>query len=332
MAIYNNILDLIGNTPLFRLNLNIPYCELYLKLENCNPGRSVKDRAACNMILEAEKEGIIKPGDTIIESSSGNTGVALAMLCAAKGYHFICVVDNHGQEEKIQTLKAYGAIIEHVGKNLPPNYHAAKERVEKVNELCNTYPDTFFINQGDNLNNRQAHYKTTANEIYDEVGMVDFLFSSVGTGGSISGTGKRLKELNPNTKLIAIEPQGSIIFGKPYSPFFQSGAGSAHMIFKNVDFDIIDENCQVSDKEAFNTCRYLAQKKGLLLGGTAGGVVYKAIKYIEDNQCSGVAVAIIPDGGERYFSTVYNDEWMSANDLFDNSINLFLDKYISKEL
>lgn len=329
MTIFKNVEAMIGNTPLLYMPIKSSKCKFYMKLEKFNPGQSIKDRAAKHMLLQAEREGLIRPGDTIIESSSGNTGISLAMLAASRNYRFICVVDNHVPKEKIEILEAYGTTIEYVGKDLPPDYHAAKERVEKIKELCETMPNAFFINQGDNLNNREAHYLYTAEEILAELGPIDYLFVSVGTGGSISGVGRKLKESNPNTRIIAIEPAGSIIFNKPYKPFFQSGSGSARLIFKNIDFSIVDEDYQVTDAQAFNTCRYLARSKGVLVGGSGGSVIYKSIEYLSKLPLvDGTAVAIVPDGGERYISTIFNDHWMSKHNLIDEDINSFLLRYI----
>lgn len=328
MAIYDNVFEMVGNTPLYHMPVKGTDCKVYLKLEMFNPGHSVKDRAARNMLLEAERQGLLKPGDTIIESSSGNTGIALAMLSAERGYSFICVVDNHSPKEMIEVLKAYGARVERAGQHLPPDVHAPQERQALIERLRKTIPNTFYVNQGDNLNNREAHYKTTAEEIVAELGLVDYLVASIGTGGSISGTGRRLKEYNSDTVVIAVEPAGSIIFGKPFSPFYQSGAGSGCLIFKNIDFSLIDEHYGATDRQAFNTCRYFARRKGLLVGGSAGGVIYKTIEYVTSKLCKGVVVALIPDGGERYLSTIYNDEWMVEQDLGDDDVWQFLDKHI----
>lgn len=326
MPVVRSVEELVGDTPLYHLPLKHSPCMLYLKLEYFNAGHSVKARIALNMLFEAEKEGRLRPGDTIIESSSGNTGIALAMLAAARGYKFICVVDNHVQEEKIRILEAYGAIIERVGRNLPADYHAAKERIARVEELRAEHPQAYFVDQGDNPNNAEAHYKTTGPEILRDLGNVDYLFASVGTGGSISGTGRRLREQNLKVRIVGIEPAGSIIFGKPYHPFFQSGSGSAKLIFKNVDFGMIDENFSVNDNRAFTSCLYMAQRKGLMFGGSGGSVVFGAIDYLIRNTCRGVAVAIIPDGGERYLSSVYNRQWMEQHKFLDQETWDYLDE------
>lgn len=329
-SVADSVFDLVGGTPLLRLALKGLDCELYLKLERFNPGINVKDRAARNMILEAERRGDLKPGGTIIESSSGNTGLALAMLGAARGYRVIVVVDNHVQKEKIDLIRAFGGEIEHVGRDLPPEEQAGEERETKIRELLDRIPDAFFVNQGDNLDNQAAHYKTTAEEIVEAVGPVDYFFAAIGTGGTISGTGRRLKEYNPDTVVIGVEPEGSVFFGHPYRPFYLTGAGSTKEIWKNIDFSLIDEHFQVGDKEAFNTCRYIARRRGILMGGTGGMVVYKMVEYVATRGVTGKVVGVVPDGGEQYLSTIYDDEWMERHRLHDPAVFEFLDRYIGQ--
>ena len=324
MRVADKITDLIGSTPMLRLLLKIPQCEAYLKLEQFNPGANVKDRAALNMILEAEQKGFLRPGGTILESSSGNTGLSLAMVGAARGYRVIIVVDNHVQLEKMAIMRAFGATVEHVGKELPPEQQAGCQRDERIKELLATIPGAFYANQGDNLDNRAVHYRTTAEEILRSVGSVDVLFAAIGTGGTISGTARRLKEVNPNTIVIGVEPLGSVFFGDEYKPFYITGAGSTREIWKNIDFPLIDQHFQVSDKQAFNTSRFLAKNLGLLTGGTGGMLVYKLIEFALGSGISGKMVAILPDGGEQYMSSIYDDAWMNRYSLIDDSVASFL--------
>lgn len=327
-VIAESVLDLIGYTPLLRLKLKGLDCEVYLKLESYNPGANVKDRAAINMILQAELRGDLKPGGTIIESSSGNTGLSLALIGAARGYRVIVVVDNHVQPEKMAIMRSFGAIVEHVGKHLPPEQQAGCEREQKVKELLNSIPGAFYVNQGDNLDNRAMHYRTTAEEILTAIGPIDYFFASIGTGGTISGTGKRLKECNNNTVIVGLEPKGSVFFGQPYEAFYLTGAGSTKEIWKNIDFDIIDKSFAVTDRQALNTCRHFARRIGLLMGGTGGMVAYKVIEYVASHHPTGKLVGIVPDGGEQYISSIYNDEWMARYGLLDPSIGEFLDCYL----
>ena len=323
-----SVLDLIGNTPILELGLKNAPGRIFLKLEKHNPGGNVKDRSALNMVIAAEQRGDLRKGGTIIESSSGNTGLALAMIGAARGYRVIVVVDNHVQAEKIAVIRAYGAQIEHVGRHLPPEQQAGEERDLRIRELLAAIPGAFCVGQGDNLDNQEAHYRTTAEEILATVGAVDYFFAAIGTGGTISGTARRLKEAHPATRVIGLEPKGSVFFGDVYEPFYLSGAGSTKEIWRNIDFSLIDEHFQVSDQQAFNTARFLARHYGLLTGGTGGLVAYMMLAYLASKQCSGTVVGLLPDGGEQYLNTLFNDEWMAEHRLFDPNLDRFLKEHL----
>lgn len=326
--IANGVLDLVGKTPLVKLAVTSVDCDLFLKLERCNPGGNVKDRAALNMVLAAEARGDLRPGGTIIESSSGNTGLSLAMIGAARRYPVVIVVDNHVQPEKIALMRAYGATIAHVGRDLPPEQQAGAEREAKVAELLKTIPGAFYVNQGDNLDNQAVHYRTTAEELLSELGSIDYFFASIGTGGTISGTGRRLKEVNSATKVIGVEPRGSIFFGNPYQPFFLTGAGSTKEVWKNIDFDIIDERTDVTDQQAFATCRRVAKATGLLMGGTGGMVVFKMLEYLRTQRPKGCLVGVVPDGGEQYLTSIYDDDWMRRHQLMDAELDALLGRQL----
>jgi cystathionine beta-synthase len=326
-GICNEVGALVGDTPLMRLWMSTGDPGPYLKLEKFNPGQSVKDRAALTMLLEAEKRGQLRPGDTIIESSSGNTGISLAMLAAARGYRLICVIDNHITREKIDMLRAYGATLEPVGTDLPPNYHAAAERLERIAELKHRYPAAYFIDQGENPDNPRAHFENTATELISNLDQIDCLVVAVGTGGSISGLARRLRKHYENIRIVAVEPKGSIIFGLPYEPFYQSGSGSAKVVFGNVDFEVIDEHCQVADATAFTSARFLARQLGLLVGGSSGSVAFESIRRAAESPGKTI-VGIMADGGERYLGTIFNDEWMSSHDLFDEAVSSYLDDQV----
>lgn len=318
-----SITDLIGKTPLFRYPLANSYgWELYLKLEKFNAGQSMKDRVALNIIEQAEQDGRLKKGSTIIESSSGNTATGLAMIAASKGYKFIAIVDNHASSEKIGVLKAYGAEVIFV-KSKNEGHAAMQERRDLGQKLSNDIPNSFYADQANNPDNPLS-YTAMAQEILDEIPNVDILIGAISTGGSLCGTGRSLKKTLPNLKVIAIEPHGSTIFGKEGRPFFQSGTGNppGTVVPENVDYNIIDEHGFVSDAEAFNTARFLARNFGVLIGGSSGGVVYKALDYINrHNQEKGIVVTIIPDGGEKYLSSVFNDDWMADKDLLDKKVD-----------
>ena len=330
--IANKITDLIGNTPLLRLNMKNNKWKVYLKLEKFNPGGSMKDRMAYNMIEMAEKEEKLKPGGTIIESSSGNTAIGLAIVSAIKGYKFIAVVDHHASKEKIDMIKAYGGEIVVVGDGYKDNEVAVIEREKTAAEMSKKIPNSFFPNQADNFNNRGAYVDTLAKELLDELGEIDSFYGAIGTGGSVCGTAMGLKNRNSKTIINAIEPDGSIIFGGPGKPYFQSGTGNPinAPIPKIIDYSLIDHNFYATDKEAFNTCRFFAKKYGLLIGGSAGGVLYKALEDINKKSDEGTAVILLCDGGEKYLNNIFNDEWMDKNDLIDIKIEQVIASWIKE--
>lgn len=323
--ICSNVTEMIGDTPLLKLPVRNPDWHLYLKMEKTNPGQSMKDRMALSMIEGAEKRGDLQPGGTIIESSSGNTAIGLAMIASAKGYRFIAVVDHHASKEKINIIRAYGGEVVYVGEGCAPDKVAVKEREEMAARLASEIPNSFFPNQADNPDNPLG-YEPLAREILEALGDVRMLIGSVGTGGSLCGTARVLKNHDSFVKVAAVEPKGSVIFGGPDGPYFQSGTGNPGSveIAGNVDRSVVDENHWASDKEAFNTARFLAKSRGILVGGSAGGVVYKALELADSREEGGNMVALIPDGGERYISTIFNDDWMHNNQLVDISIETHL--------
>lgn len=319
--ICKDITEMIGNTSLLHLPTATPDCPLYLKMEKTNPGQSMKDRMALSMIMGAEERGALQLGGTIIESSSGNTAIGLAMIAASRGYKFIAVVDHHTSREKIAIIQAYGGQIVCVGEGHKTDQVAVKEREETAARLASKIPNSIFLNQADNPDN-PAGYSRLGDEILEKLSNVRTLIGSIGTGGSLCGTSRGLKQKQPGIKVIAVEPQGSVIFGGPDGPYFQSGTGNPGSveIADNVDRELIDSNCCVSDQEAFNTARFLARHHGILVGGSAGGVIYKALEFIHNRKISGSTVALIADGGEKYISTVFNDEWMRYHNLFDECV------------
>ncbi len=320
-----DITETIGNTPLVQVPIRNSGWEFYLKMEKANPGQSMKDRMALSMICAAEKSGQLKPGGTIIESSSGNTATGLAMIAAARGYKFIAVVDHHAVREKIDIIRAYGAQIMYVGGNLPPDKVAVREREDTAERLSIDIPNSIFLNQADNPNNPLG-YEPLAREIIDQLEDVRVLFGGIGTGGSLCGVARSLKSHDPSIQVYAIEPHGSVIFGGPDGPYFQSGTGNPGSveIADNVDYSVIDGHYLSSDKEAFNTARFLARNKGILVGGSTGGAIYQALEDLDRRTGTGRAVAIVVDGGEKYISTIFNDEWMHANKLTDISVDMRL--------
>lgn len=328
--IVNKVTDLIGNTPLFEIKMKNNDWKVYLKLEKYNPGGSMKDRMALNMIEEAEKKGKLKPGGTIVESSSGNTAVGLAIASAIKGYRFIAVVDHHASKEKIDMIKAYGGEIVVVGDGHKADEVAVVERETTAKRMAEEMDNAFFPNQADNFDNREAYKDTLAKELLDELVSVDEFYAAIGTGGSSCGTAIGLKSRNSSVRVNVVEPVGSILFGGEGKAYFQSGTGNPidAPIPKIIDYSLIDKNFFASDIEAFNTCRFFARKYGLLIGGSAGGVIYKALEDINKKNGSGNAVILLCDGGEKYLNNVFNDEWMKKNNLIDLNIYNDIMKWI----
>ena len=328
--IVNKITDLIGNTPLYEIKMKNNDWKVYLKLEKFNPGGSMKDRMALNMIEQAEKDGRLKPGGTIIESSSGNTAIGLAIASAIKGYNFIAVVDHHASKEKIDMIKAYGGQIKVVGDGYKANEVAVIEREKTAKRMADMMENAFFPNQADNFDNRSAYVDTLANELVDELKTIDAFYGAIGTGGSSCGTALGLKKRNSKAEINVIEPVGSILFGAEGKPYYQSGTGNPKNapIPKIIDYSIIDHNYYASDEEAFNTCRYFARRHGLLIGGSAGGVLFKALEDVNKKTGSGTAVVLLCDGGEKYLNNVFNDEWMKKNNLIDTTIEKQLEEWI----
>jgi cystathionine beta-synthase len=320
--VVKKITDLIGNTPMLKIIMKNNDWNVYLKLEKFNPGGSMKDRMALNMIEQAEKNGKLKPGGTIIESSSGNTAIGLAIAAAIKGYKFIAVVDHHSSKEKIDMIKAYGGNIVVVGDNYKEDEVAVVEREKMAKRLSEEMNNAFFPNQADNFDNRGAYVDTLAKELINDLHSIDVFYGAIGTGGSVCGTAIGLKKQNKNTIINVIEPDGSILFGGQGKPYFQSGTGNPinAPIPKIIDYSLIDNNMYATDKEAFNTCRYFAKKYGLLIGGSAGGVLYKALEDINKKSGSGTAVILLCDGGEKYLNNIFNDTWMNDRGLIDNEI------------
>lgn len=330
--IASKVTDLIGNTPMLKLKMKNNDWNVFLKLEKFNPGGSMKDRMALNMIEKAEKSGQLKPGGTIIESSSGNTAIGLAIASAIKGYHFIAVVDHHASKEKIDMIKAYGAEIVVVGDGYKANEVAVIEREKTAKRMSEEMENAFFPNQADNFNNRAAYIDTLADELLNDITTINSFYAAIGTGGSACGTAMGLKKRNSNTKINVIEPDGSILFGREGKPYYQSGTGNPKdaPIPKIIDYSLIDNNYYATDKEAFNTCRFFAKKYGLLIGGSAGGVLFKALEDINKKTGSGNAVVLLCDGGEKYLNNIFNDDFMIKNELIDLGVEDKLDNWLVK--
>ena len=302
--IAEKLTDLIGNTPLLALNNYGKALELeakvLAKLEYFNPAGSAKDRVAVAMIEAAEKEGLLKAGSTIIEPTSGNTGIGLACVAAVKGYQTILTMPDTMSIERRNLLKAYGAQLV-----LTPGELGMQGAIDKAVELAAMMEGAFIPGQFDNGANPMAHYETTGPEIWrDTDGKVDVVIAGVGTGGTLSGTAKFLKEQNPDIKIIAVEPDASpVLKGEPAAPHKLQGIG-ANFIPKNYDASVVDEVMDISAEDAYKTCRLLAKHEGLLVGVSSGAAAYAAILVAQREENKGKnIVVILPDSGERYLST-----------------------------
>jgi cysteine synthase A len=299
-----SIVQLIGDTPLVRLNRIVPEdsAEVYLKLEFQNPGASVKDRIALSMVEAAEKEGKLKPGATIIEPTSGNTGIGLAMVAAAKGYKAIFVMPESASAERKGILRAYGAKVE-----LTPASEGMRGAVKKAEEILAANPDYFMPQQFDNQANVKIHYETTGPEIVEAIrshdGKLDAFVAGVGTGGTITGAGRLLKDSFPGIKIVAVEPASSpLLSGGKAGPHKLQGLG-ANFIPSILNTEIYDEVVTVENEEAFETSRRVAKEEGILGGISSGAAVFAALKVAKQLGKGKRVVAIIPSNGERYLST-----------------------------
>lgn len=321
MTKYNNVLESIGRTPLIRINNSTKdiKSEIHVKVEYLNPGGSIKDRVGLAMIKAAEKEGLLKPGGTIVEATAGNTGVGLAMAAAVKGYRCIFVMPDKMSQDKINLLKAYGAEVVITPTSVPPDSPESYNGV--ANRLAGEITGAYRPNQFENPNNPLAHYQSTGPEIWiDSEGKVDVLVAGMGTGGTISGTAKYLKEKNPNIVVVGADPEGSILSGDSPKPFKVEGIGE-DFIPKTFNRQIVDEMIRVSDKASFNAARRLAREEGLLVGGSSGTAFAAAIEYAKRLETPKFIVAILPDTGRNYLTKIFSDSWMSENGFWDGTEN-----------
>lgn len=317
-----NLLDTIGNTPLIKLE-NITKglkANIWVKLELMNPGGSLKDRIAKYMVEKAEKEGKIKPGDTIIENSSGNTAMGLAIVARQKGYKLKIVIRNSTSKEKIKMLERLGVDVILVDSSLPPEHPDSYNNYAA--NLAEKHKDYYYVDQHNNLDNNESHYKTTGPEIWEQMnGKIDFLVAGVGTGGTLCGAGAFLKEKDPNIKLIGIDPVGSIFYHyfkerKMVTPsrYKIEGIGDEFLI-KTAQLDLLDDMYQVDDKTAITWTKKLAYEEGILSGGSSGANMWAVIKLAKEIDAEANIVTFICDTGYKYFSTIYNDEWLEKNNL-----------------
>jgi cystathionine beta-synthase len=319
--VYDNILQTMGDTPLVRLNsvtLGLK-ATVYAKLEMFNPGGSVKDRIALKIIEEAERRGDLKPGGTIVEGTSGNTGAGLAMVAALRGYKTIFVLPDKQSEEKRAALRAWGARVVVTPTNVeaddPRSYYSVAAR------LVEETPNAFYANQYHNADNPVTHYETTGPELYEQLdGKLDVFVAGIGTGGTITGTGQYLKEQNPDIQVVGVDPVGSLYYdyfhtGQLTEPhtYVLEGIGEDFMP-STMDFQYVDDVVRVNDKECFQMTRRLVREEGLYVGGSCGAAVAGALKYLRRVDREGLVVVILlPDSATKYLSKIFNDAWMREN-------------------
>ena len=323
---HDNVLGTIGDTPLVRINeiaADLP-CTVLGKVEFFNPGGSVKDRIGVSMIEDAEEKGLIEPGGTIIEGTSGNTGAGLAIAAIAKGYRCIFTTTDKQSREKVDVLRGLGAEVLICPTNVEPDdprsyYSVARRLAEEI-------PNSVYLNQYDNPSNPQVHYETTGPELWEQTeGRITHYVAGAGTGGTISGTGRYLKEQNEDVRVIGVDPLGSVFYKyfhegvfdeDEISPYLTEGVGE-DILPDNMNFDVVDDFVQIEDKPAMQMTRRLAQEEGLFIGQSCGMAMAGALKWLDAHRDElsedDVVVVLLPDSGFRYLSKTYNDEWMRSH-------------------
>ncbi|MDT0687766.1 PLP-dependent cysteine synthase family protein [Autumnicola psychrophila] len=337
LKVYDNVLQLIGNTPLVQINKITEELkgEYYAKVEAFNPGHSAKDRIALYIIEEAERKGILKPGNTIVETTSGNTGFSIAMVSIIKGYECILAVSSKASRDKIDMLRTMGAKVyvcpAHVSADDSRSYYQVARRIHEETK------GSVYINQYFNELNMEAHYQTTGPEIWKQTeGEITHLVACSGTGGTISGTARYLKEQNPNVKIIGVDAYGSVLKkfhetrefdSEEIYPYRIEGLGK-NLIPTATDFDVIDKFIKVTDEESAHTARKLAKTEGLLLGYTSGAAMQGILQLAEDGEFDekSKVVVIFPDHGSRYMSKIYSDDWMNEQGFFDTQNEISVQK------
>ncbi len=324
MKAYQNVLETIGDTPLVKLNKVVPAgsANVFAKLEFMNPGSAVKDRMAVHILNKAEKAGLLKPGGTIVENTSGNTGFAVAMVAAVRGYRCIFTMPDKMSTEKVNALKGMGAEVVVTPTNVPaddPNSY-----YETAKRLAREIPGSFYLNQYHNPDNIEAHYLSTGPEIWEQTeGEIDAFVGGLGTGGTVSGTARFLKEKKPLVKVVGADPIGSIYYsyfksGKLSEPHVYKVEGIGEdMLCKALDFSVLDDVRQVDDKQSFSMARRLAREEGMFCGGSSGAAVHVAIEVAMELGPGKNVVVLLPDSGSRYISKFYSDEWMKDNGFLD---------------
>jgi cystathionine beta-synthase len=332
----NNIIEAVGHTPLIRLNrINQDLKpQIWIKAEMLNPGGSVKDRIGITMIDAAEKKGLLKPGGTIIEGTSGNTGMGLALVAAVRGYKCVFTTTDKQSKEKVDLLKALGAEVIVCPTAVEPEDPRSYYSVAK--KLAREIPNSYYPNQYDNPSNPEAHYLTTGPEIWEDTeGKITHFVCGMGTGGTISGVGKFLKEKNPSVKIIGVDPEGSL-----YYDFHKTGKiakartyvveGIGEDFFPTtMDMQILDDVIQVNDEECFVVARRLAKMEGVFTGGSGGGCLSGTLRLAKDLSAKDYIVALLPDTGMRYLSKVYNEEWMRERGYTESNVPITVEEIVN---
>lgn len=329
VAIQDNILGVIGHTPLVRLNRIARglSCALVAKVEFVNPGGSVKDRIALNIIEAAEREGRLKPGGTVVEATSGNTGVGLAIVCAIKGYKSVFVMPDKMSNEKIRLLRAFGSKVvitpTAVAPDDPRSYYKVSEKIVEDT------PNAILANQYHNPENPRSHYLTTGPEIWEQTqGKVTDVIIGMGTGGTITGTGRYLKEKNPKIRIVGVDPLGSLLYethklgripDDPHPKTYKTEGIGEDFLPTALDLSVVDEVIQVGDKETFLTTRRLVREEGIFCGVSSGTAVAAALRYCRDLDEDRLVVVLLPDSGSRYLSKVFDDDWMRENGFLEST-------------
>lgn len=325
MRIHKNILEAVGHTPLVRINQLTKHLEsdIYAKIESLNPGGSIKDRIGQFIIDDAQKRGLLKPGGTIVEATSGNTGFGLAIVAAVRNYKTIFVMPDKMSQEKIQNLRAFGARVIITPTDVPPEDPRSYYSVAK--RLAEETPNAFYANQYHNQENPRAHYETTGPEIWKQTdGKIDAVVIGLGTGGTVTGIGKYLKEKKSKIKIIGIDPIGSVYYKyfktkkmTEAQPYKVEGIGE-DFIPSTIDFQYIDDVIQITDIESLQMTRKILTKEGIFVGGSSGSALCGTLKYAESLKKPEQIVVIFPDSGDRYLSKIFNDDWMRENGFLDD--------------
>ncbi len=321
---HENILQAIGWTPLVRLNKLVgpKDATVLVKCEFMNPGGSIKDRMALHIIEKAEREGRLAPGGTIVENTSGNTGMGVALAAAVKGYRCIFTMPDKMSKEKVDSLKALGAEVVVTPTNVPAD--SPESYYETAKRIARETPNSFYLNQYHNPENIDAHYRSTGPEIWEQIGeAIDVFVAGLGTGGTMSGVGRFLKEKKPSIRNVGVDPDGSVYYDwfkhrkLPVPHVYKVEGIGEDMLCKALDFSVLDDVARVNDKQCFTAARRLAREEGIFAGGSSGGAVHVACELARELGAGKQIVAVLPDSGSRYISKFFADEWMKDNGFLD---------------